>query len=190
MKIMKNRNLVIAVSLIFIAIAVASRFIEHPPNLVPLGAIAVVTAFYMASRFSWIIPLLAMLISDIFIGFYDPKVMIAVYGSYLLMWGLGRWARSHQTRSALVPATLLGSVSFFAITNLAVWAFSPMYAKTATGLYTAYAMGIPFFKWTLTGDVLYALILVAIIETAAFAAKREGLDPFAFLHAKNPSRAE
>lgn len=149
---MKNRHLVIGASLLFILIAIVSRFVEHPPNFVPIGAIAIVCAFYMASRTSWVIPLFAMLISDLFIGFYDIKVMAAVYGSYLVMWFLGRWARANKTRFALVPATLLGSVSFFAVTNFAVWAFTPMYAKSVEGLYLAFAMGIPFFKWTLTGE--------------------------------------
>lgn len=169
---MKNSYSIVFLTAFLVGVAVISRLIEHPANFAPIAAIALVAAFYSASRFSWIIPLVAMGIADLFIGFYDMKVMLAVYGSYLLIWFLGRWARSMKTKWSLLPATLLGSISFFLITNFSVWAFTPLYEKTADGLSLAYAMGIPFFKWTLAGDVFYLIIFVSVIEIALFTAGR------------------
>lgn len=171
---MKNKKLlVIAIVCLLIALGIISRFVNHPPNFVPLAAIALVSAYYFSSKQSWLIPLGIMLISDLFIGFYSPLIMLSVYGGYLAIWGLGRWAKSSESRFALVPAVLTGSVLFFLATNFAVWAFSPLYSKTIDGLYLAYAMGIPFFKWTLAGDVLYTIILVGIIEAARYAVLRK-----------------
>ena len=165
---MKNKKILISIIVVLVATGIMSRLINHPPNFVPLAAIALVSAYYLSFRHSWLIPLGIMLVSDLFIGFYDPFIMASVYGCYLLIWGLGRWAMSSGSRVALMPAVLSGSVMFFVVTNFAVWAFSPLYEKTAAGLYLAYAMGIPFFKWTLAGDVLYTVLFVAIIETAFF----------------------
>lgn len=163
---MRNNLMIAGIIVLLAGTGILARFVDHPPNFVPLAAIALVSAFYLSSRASCLIPIGVMLVSDLFIGFYDPLVMISVYGSYLLIWGLGRLSRASAGKLVLLPATLAGSVLFFTFTNLAVWAFTPLYDKTASGLYLAYAMAIPFFKWTLSADVFYMAVFVAIIEAA------------------------
>lgn len=168
---MKKSKSIIALTIFCLAFAVISRLVEHPANFAPIAAIALVAAYYLASKYSWMIPLGAMLIADLFIGFYDWQVMVAVYASFLLIWGLGRAARSAKTRWALLPATLFGAILHFLVTNFAVWLFTAMYAKTTAGLILAYTMGIPFFKWTLAGDVFYMIIFVSAIELSRYAVK-------------------
>jgi len=53
-------------------------------------------------------------------------------------------------------AALASSSVFFIATNFAVWAFSPMYAKTFEGLVLCYTMAIPFFQNTITGDLIWS----------------------------------
>jgi len=169
-----SKKVIIALAVVaLVSIGIGARLIDHPANFAPIGALALIAGFYVASRYGWGIAIGAMLISDLIIGFYSPLIMLSVYASYLAIWGLGRWARASQTRFTLVPSTLLGASLFFLLTNGAVWAFTTMYPKTIHGLYMSYAMGIPFFKWTLLGDVLYVSVFVAIIELVKYVVSRK-----------------
>ena len=160
---MKKSIYYLAIITVFLFIGIGSRLWEHPANFVPLGAIALVSGYYFQGRYSWVIPLGIRLISDILIGLFAWQIMIAVYLSHLAMWAIGRYASKKQS-SALIPGTLLGSIIFFVITNFAVWLYSPLYAKSFTGLWQSYLMAIPFFKWTLASDVLYSVTFIGVIE--------------------------
>ena len=170
---MKKNLLVAVIVASFIGVGVASRLLDHPHNFVPLAAMAMTVGYYLQSKWGWVVAISALFVSDLFIGFYHLPVMLAVYGSYILSWVLGRLARSGG-RGKLLPMSLFGSISFFLITNFAVWAFTSMYAKTVSGLMLSYTMAIPFFKWTLAGDLLFLGIFIAIMELAKFAAFSEG----------------
>ena len=56
----------------------------------------------------------------------------------------------------IAGAALVSSSVFFIVTNFAVWAFSPMYAKTFEGLVLCYTMAIPFFQNTIAGDLIWS----------------------------------
>lgn len=169
---MESRKSLVFLGGLFIGMIALSRLVDHPANFAPIGAVAILSAYYLKSKYSWVLALGAMLTADLFLGFYQWQVMLAVYGSYLAMWGLGRYAKTQETRWALAPMTLLGSSLHFILTNFAVWAFTGLYAKTMTGLLMAYTMAVPFFKWTVAGDVFYAVLFVSAIEGARFVAKR------------------
>jgi len=163
---MNQRKALVALSVLAVLFAVIFRLVDHPANFAPIGAIALVSAYYLHSKGSWAIPLGAMLLSDAIIGFYSLPVMLSVYASYLAIWALGRWAKQADTKSALLPAVLFGSITHFVATNFAVWAFTGLYAKTLSGLAFSYTMAIPFFKWTLAGDLFFAGVFIAMIEGA------------------------
>ena len=55
----------------------------------------------------------------------------------------------------VVSASLAASVSFFAVSNFAVWALWNMYPKTLAGLAECYTMAIPFFRNTVASDLLF-----------------------------------
>lgn len=156
-------------------VGVLARLMVHEPNFAPMTALALVAGYYLPKKWGVIVPLTAVLLSDLVLGFYDLPVMAAVYASYVLSWLMAKWARSTGSASALVPATLLSSVLFFVATNAAVWAFTPMYAKTTAGLYQAYAMAVPFFKWTLASDIFYTTAFVGVITLAQAYARRGAL---------------
>ena len=98
------------------------------------------------------------------VGFYDWKIMLSVYASFALISGLSLVVAKY--RSVLIGGiSLIGaSTSFFLITNGAVWAFSPWYEKSVSGLMYAYELGLPFFRNMLLGDVVYTLAMVAVFE--------------------------
>ena len=54
------------------------------------------------------------------------------------------------------PAIITYSLLFYVVTNFAVWAFSGMYSHDMSGLVQCYAMALPFLKYTVACDLLWA----------------------------------
>jgi hypothetical protein len=152
-----------------IVVAALTRLLPHPPNFSPVEAIALFGGAYFASR-QWaaVVPLLAMLISDLALGALHG----AGYATYLggvSFWSvyaclassvlLGFGLRGKVSGARVLAYALTGSVLFFAVTNFTAWLSDPQYAKTAGGLAAAYVAGIPFFQWTVLGTLAYGAIL-------------------------------
>jgi hypothetical protein len=64
-------------------------------------------------------------------------------------------------------AALASSISFFVVSNLAVWACWNMYPKTWAGLMTCYAAGLPFFRRGVAGDMLFTAVMFGLPVVAA-----------------------
>ena len=152
------------IAILLILLGVISRIFPHPANFAPITAIALFGGLYLSKKMAFILPMAAMLVSDIFVGFYSWKMMAAVYTSFLLVVGIGILVKQHKTFGNVLIGTLLGSVLFFLITNGAVWAFGTMYTHSFAGLMQSYLMGIPFFKNTLLGDLFYTGVIVGSME--------------------------
>lgn len=167
----------------FIIAAVILRLIPHMPNFTPIAAMALFGGVYLGKKEAIIIPIVAMLVADYFIGFYNPVIMISVYGSFILIGLLGLWLKKNKTVPNILGASLLGSVGFFVVTNFAMWAAQSsfthaLYPQTWQGLIDCYIMGLPFFRNTLAGDLFYVVALfglmeVVILVTNKFKAKKE-----------------
>jgi hypothetical protein len=141
-----------------VAMAAASRLLPHPPNFTPLAAMALLGGAYLPDkRVAFAVPLAALFLSDLVLGLHAG--MWAVYGSFMLVVCLGFTLRRSRKPLRIGAAALASSVLFFALTNLAVWAFGSMYPKTAAGLAACYAAAIPFFRNTLAGDLFYTALL-------------------------------
>ncbi len=167
MKVFKNRKILeFVIALLFILTGVVFRLIPHAPNFTPIAAIALFGGVYFSKKIAIILPVLAMLISDVFIGFYDFKIMAAVYGSFVLCAVLGFWLKNHKKWHTVLGTAILSSVLFFLITNFAVWAFTPWYAKTFSGIIQNYTMALPFFKNSLLGDIFYSSVFFGAYEFA------------------------
>jgi hypothetical protein len=61
-----------------------------------------------------------------------------------------------------VGGALGASVSFFLISNAAAWLWDPIYSKNLDGLIQSYAMGVPFFRFALAGDLFYTAVFFGI----------------------------
>ncbi len=161
---MTNQSRIAVILLLLIGII--TRFLPHPANFTAIGAIAIFGGLYLPRRWAIIGPLLAMFVSDIFIGFYSWPIMFSVYLGFVIMGIIGLWARQNKKISTITGGTLIGGALFFLITNWAVWAFGTMYAHNLTGLAQSYYMALPFFKNSLLGDLCYTAILVGGCELA------------------------
>src|SRR4030067_2239479 len=128
-----------------IGLAVAARLLPHPPNFSPIAAMALFGGAYLSPRYAILVPLLALFLSDLFIGFYSPVVMISVYGSFVLTGALGIWLKKRRNPRNMVLAAVGSSLLFFLITNFAVWA-AGAYAREPSGLLQGYVAGFPRLK--------------------------------------------
>lgn len=154
---------------LFVFVAALLRLLPHPPNVAPIAALALFGGVYLGKRYALAVPLGAMLISDIFLGFHST--MPYVYGSFAITGLLGLWLAQHKTPRNIIAITFGSSLLFFLVTNFGVWASSTLYPKTLDGLMLSYTMGIPFFRNTLAGDFFFVAILFGGYELARLGAR-------------------
>jgi len=151
-----------------ILLAAVSRLIPHPPNVTPIAAMALFGGAYFSHRAAaFLVPLAAMVLSDLFLGFYHTTPF--VYGSFALIVVIGYGLRRRKTLFTVGIAALASSVLFFLMTNFGVWAIGTLYPKTWAGLVTAYLWALPFFRNTVLGDLAYVAVLFggfALLERA------------------------
>jgi len=143
---------------LMILAAAASRLIPHAPNVASITAVALFGGAYLTNkRLALIVPLAALFLSDLVLGFYSH--MEVVYGSFLLVVCLGFLLQRNRSALRIASTALASSVLFYVVTNFGVWAFESLYPKTAAGLLACYVAAIPFFQNTLVGDALYVAVL-------------------------------
>lgn len=153
-------------AVVLIILGIAARFLPHPANFAPIGAIAIFSGLYLPRRWAVVLPLAAMFFSDLFIGFYSWQIMLSVYLSLVIMALIGLVVRRKKNVATVLGGTILGSVAFYLITNFSVWAFGSMYAHNLSGLAQSYIMAIPFFRNSLLGDLFYTGVLAGAYEAS------------------------
>ena len=139
-----------------IALLSLSRLIPHPPNFTPILGMAVFSGAIISKRFfAYLVPLLAMLLSDLYLGFHAS--MPIIYFSLAICVLIGTFI---ETRVSVLNSFLsisLGVLVFFLITNFMVWYGSGMYESSISGLMTCYFMGLPFVQNTFISSLLYGM---------------------------------
>jgi hypothetical protein len=145
--------------------AAFTRLIPHPPNFTAIGAMALFGgAYFSRKRLAFAVPLIAMFLSDIIIGFHPG--MYAVYLSFILIVMIGNSLSNKRKVGNIFLASVSASVLFFIITNFALWLTGTLYPKTAAGLAACFTAAIPFFHYTLLGDLFFVGILFGAFELA------------------------
>ena len=162
---LNSRNIFIFV---LIALAAVLRIADVLPyNFTPIAAIALFGGAMFSKRsIAFIAPLAIMLVSDAIIGFHSH--MWAVYGAFVVMVIIGQLIRKKPTMLAALGGALAGSVLFFLITNAAVWIGSPYYTQDFAGLLNSYAAGVPFFRGTVAGDLLFTTVFFGSFKLAEY----------------------
>ncbi len=110
------------------------------------------------------VPLAALLISDVFLGFYSS--MGVTYGCFSLIVLLGMTLSGKRSIGRLAAASLASSILFFLLSNFGVWLFDHMYSRNGQGLLACYAAALPFFQGTLLGDLSYTALLFGVFHLA------------------------
>lgn len=139
------------------------RLIPHPPNFAPVAAMALFGGAYFTKKWAaFLVPLVAMLVTDLFLGFHPT--MWAVYLSFVLIVAIGILMIRQKKVTSIFFASVTASVAFFIITNFGVWMSTPYYEKTGAGLAACYTAAIPFFHQTLLSDLFFVAILFGLFE--------------------------
>jgi len=174
----KFNTKLILFSLALVAVTTLVKYFLGPDldwsGFSPVIAIALFAGMIIPERRqSFIIPLMALLLSDVIIhilylqgafpyaGFYEGQWVN--YLLLLLMTGLGWWLKGRRTVNLLVAAVAAPTI-YFLLSNLSVWIGSDgvYYSKDLDGLISCYTLALPFYKNTLLATVLF---LPAILLT-------------------------
>lgn len=170
---MKQRTLLEPlVFVVLVASCAAARILLRDlPNFAPVAAVALFSGyFFRSARVAVCVPLTAMVLSDLVIGGYQWQMMLLVYAMLALPvaargWLRNQWNLGHASGSAwrplagLISCSLISSVLFFVVTNFGCWLWFNMYEPSANGLLNCYVQALPFFRYTLAGDLVFACVL-------------------------------
>lgn len=163
---------------VFVLFAVAVRFMPHPLAFTPVMAALLYFGARGSRRQLWV-PLALLAASDVvltkFVYAYpfswDHFVTWAWYAA--ILW-LGASLRENASVLRVGISALAGSVSFFVVSNFAVWASWSMYPKTLLGLMTCYTAALPFFRRGLEGDLLFTAAMFGLPVAASAIARWMG----------------
>ena len=169
----------------------AIRLLEnmHPafyPGATPLVALAFIAAGYLPHRWSWLIGVAAVLVSEVAFlswnyhsdGRFLSPVLIFSLGFYLIMGIFGLLLSSRPSFLALYGGPLLGSIAFYLLANTVSWWASRdssfyAYPQTWAGWVQANTTGLPgyppawiFLRNSLVGDLLFTTLLIMILDPA------------------------
>jgi hypothetical protein len=92
------------------------------------------------------IPILAMILSDLVLGFSEITIWVYLGISAISM-------VSWFQRKININSILISSLVFFIISNFGVWVIG--YPHTIDGLLTCFTLAIPFFGYSILGDLFW-----------------------------------
>ena len=153
-----------------ILILAFARLIPHPPNFTPIIAVAIMSGYFFKNiNLSFLVLIVAMLLSDLFIGFYEN--IIFVYASLLLITFVFYKISNKINYKNLLIYGFAGSLIFFIVSNFGVWAlgspgvYDVAYEKNLTGLIECYILAIPFFGNTFLSTMIFAYPAIFIYKS-------------------------
>jgi len=167
---------------LFVIFAVAFRFMPHSAsfNFTPVAA----ALLFFGSRIprKWLfVPVVLLAGSDVLLnrlyGYPLGVDLLITWAWYAAIVLLGSVLLGKKTSVVRIGGgSLLASVSFFLVSNFAVWAVWQNYPKTLAGLGTCYAMGVPFFRNTVAGDLIFCAAFFGIAVAVEMYSRRTAKD--------------
>ena len=133
------------------------RLIPHPPNMTPIGGIAILSGVYLRGYLRYLLPIIPMILSDLYLGF--SSITLWVYLSFMTI-----TLFTSLTKKTSISTIGVSSLIFFFLSNLGVWSLGG-YGYTFAGLVLCYTMAVPFLVNTLVGDLVYTKVIQAIGHT-------------------------
>jgi hypothetical protein len=171
---------------LFVVLAVAVRFLPHPWMFTPVAASLLFFGARGSRRWLWV-PFVLLAASDVILTKFVYVMPFSwdhfvTWGWYAAILWLGTKLGTNAKPLRLVGASLASSVSFFLVSNFAVWACWNMYPKNVSGLMTCYTFALPFFRQALMGDLLFTAAFFATpvaLHALSEAFNKEGDHPAA-----------
>lgn len=162
---------------------VAAAYEPSLANVSPITALAFCGALYFRDWRLWLVPLIALTFSDLWLNHYHattfgytwtPAEMLLRAGCLGVALGLGRLVAARRSAINLLSGALASSLVFYLVTNTAAWAADAYYPGNAAGWWQAMTLGHPefpptlwFFRNTFAGDLLFTGLFVGAMELAA-----------------------
>lgn len=157
-------------------VGIIGRFLPHAPNFTPVIAVALFGGLYLPRRYSLIVTIVLLAVSDLIIGWHNT--MPFTWSCLALIALGGTLLRAHKAFSIVLGASVTAALFFFMVTNFGVWVVGGLYPLTMDGLVRCFVMALPFFRTSLFSTVLYMALFYGVYELAAASAKKTR---FAFL---------
>jgi hypothetical protein len=147
-------------------------------NFAPLAAIALCSAAYLPKKYKFSVPLVTLFISDAVINFrygaplIDPQILVR-YAALAVVGCIGVLLQNRVSLKTLLPASVVGSTIFYAVTNAFSWLSDPGYTKNFAGLVQSLTVGLPqysatpswmFFRNSLVSDLVFTLLFVVCMN--------------------------
>jgi hypothetical protein len=174
---MKINGRLIVFTLVLVVLATACKYFFGPDldwsGFSPVIAIALFSGFIMRQKdISFILPLLALFISDAVIQLLYAQNLFPYPGFYHGQWvnylilmsaTLIGWALKGKNYSNLAIGAVAAPTIFFLISNLTVWMGSQVtYTKDFSGLMNCYTAALPFYKNALIATVLFLPVILVM----------------------------
>ena len=102
----------------------------------------------------------------------DPQILVR-YAALALVGCVGILLQNRASLKTLLPASIVGSTIFYAVTNAFSWLSDPGYTKNFAGLVQSLTVGLPqysttpswmFFRNSLVSDLLFTLLFVVCMN--------------------------
>lgn len=166
---MKNNNTNIILAIFLVIIAASARILNaklHIPNMVPIAAIGLFSGAIIKDKRSlaFLIPLLGQFLGDVYFqlftnipGFYDLPGMLFNYGALVSATALG--VTMKQPKPLATIGYLLGASTLFFIVSNFGYFIHGWNGYSFAGFTRTYIDAIPFYKYTLLGDLVGGVVL-------------------------------
>jgi len=155
------------------AIRVIFSYFPALSNFSPVAAMALFGGYYLRNkRMAFSLTMLIMLLSDValelafrlhlreFPGFHPA--MPYVYIGFFAVVMIGGLLKNTKPLT-LIGGSLLSSLIFFLLSNFGVW-MTGSYPASPEGLTACYVAAIPFFRYTLIGDLFFVGAMFVTFE--------------------------
>lgn len=150
----------LALVVFLIGFDVMARILPHAYGFLPVAASALFAGRMLNIRpLAIVVPVVAMAISSLAFGMDDWRVALVVYAALALPAIVGIMTRRWSGILPTAGVMLACSLAFFALSNLAVWAFSGLYPATQAGLVECFVAALPFLQSTIAGDLFWSAVL-------------------------------
>jgi len=165
----RQQTSLLLIAILLIVTAAFSRLVLYPHNFSPIIAMAIFSGAIIKDRkWSFIVPLAAMFLSDLVFEFSGIAQgfwgwgQVAHYGIYAFItffaFNFRKWSIQN-----IAFFTLSGSVLFFLLSNTTFFFIDNriyhLYQQNTQGYINCLIAAVPFFKTAVIADMTYSIIL-------------------------------
>eukprot|EP00744_Colponema_vietnamica_P002751 GILI01004285.1.p1 GENE.GILI01004285.1~~GILI01004285.1.p1 ORF type:complete len:243 (-),score=66.90 GILI01004285.1:463-1149(-) len=147
------------------------RLIPHPSNFTPVGAMGLYSGARLPMKSALLFTFFMMIVTDAILGFMflnapwnpehkytawswtTPAIYLCIFANILL----GRYLRLTEHPAFILGCSLVGSLQFWLITNLAVYLVNPLVFPG--GLIECYTIALPFLQNAVFGDLIFTSVI-------------------------------